>query len=121
MATIHCKDFPNYLEPWLEGQRHPDAQAHLRDCPGCRSLLDDFTAIQASAKDWGSTDVEPPDRLWISLRGQLLEEGLIKEPEGQLVPQTRRKWFRGWFVLPRPVLAGAYLAALLARGLRAPL
>ena len=36
MATIGCKDFPDYLEPWMEGDRHPDALAHLRDCPRFR-------------------------------------------------------------------------------------
>jgi hypothetical protein len=112
MATIRCKDFPNYLDSWLEGQRHPDAQAHIRDCPRCRALVEDFTCILVSAKDWGSDDVEPPARLWTSLRAQLVEEGLIHEE--QFAPQGRQKWFRGSFVLPRPVLAGAYLAALIA-------
>jgi len=111
MATISCKVFPNYLEFGLEGQRHPDAQAHLRDCPRCRALLEDLTSIQASAKDWGAAEVEPPAHLWTSLRTQLVEEGLIRDE--QLAPQRRQKWFQGWFVLPRPILAVAYLAALI--------
>jgi hypothetical protein len=113
MAMFHCKDFPNYLEPWMEGQRHPDAQAHVRDCPRCRALVDDLNSIQASAKEWGAIEAEPPAHLWTSLRAQLVVEGLIRE--GKPAPQGRRGWFGEWFyALPRPALAGAYLAALLA-------
>lgn len=113
MAPFDCRDFPNYLEPWMEGQRHLDAQAHVRDCPRCRGLIEDLNSIQASAKDWGAVEIDPPARLWISIRAQLLEEGLIRD--GKLAPQGRRSWFSRWFsVLPRPVLAGAYLSALIA-------
>jgi hypothetical protein len=113
MATINCNDFPIYLEPWMEGQRHPDAQAHVRDCPRCRALVEDLNLIQASAEDWGEAEVEPPAHLWTSLRAQLVEEGLIHEE--QVVSQARRSWFSGWFTgLPRLALAGAYLAALIA-------
>lgn len=111
MATIHCDEFANYLEPWLEGKPHPDAQSHVRDCPRCRSLVEDLNLIQSTAHQWGAEHVEPPARLWTSLRAQLLEEGLIRERSLQ------RRWFNGWFTaLPRPVLAGAYLAVLVAVG-----
>jgi hypothetical protein len=111
MATIHCDEFANYLEPWLAGERHPDAQSHVRDCPRCRSLVEDLNLIQATAREWGGEQAEPPARIWTSLRAQLEEEGLIREAAGQ------RRWFSGWFTaLPRPVLAGAYLAVLIAVG-----
>jgi hypothetical protein len=109
MATISCKDFPDYLEPWMEGNRHPDALAHVRDCPRCRSLAEDLKMIQATAQEWGRAENEPPAHLWNSLRVQLVQEGLIHEPA------NRRGWLTGWFpAVPRPVLAGAYLAALIA-------
>jgi hypothetical protein len=117
MATIGCKDFPDYLEPWMEGDRHPDALAHVRDCPRCRNLVDDLKMIQASAKEWGRVDSDPPPHLWNSLRAQLVQEGLIHEPS------QARGWFTGWFPsLSRPALAGAYLAGLvaLAFGLSGP-
>ena len=105
MATIGCKDFPDYLEPWMEGDRHPDALAHLRDCPRCRSLVEDLKMIQTTAQEWGRTESEPPAHLWNSLRVQLVQEGLIHQ-------QSKR---RGWLPsLPRPALAGAYLAAVIA-------
>ncbi len=105
MATIGCKDFPDYVEPWMEGDRHPDALAHLRDCPRCRSLVEDLKMIQTTAQEWGRTESEPPAHLWNSLRVQLVQEGLIHQ-------QSKR---RGWLPsLPRPALAGAYLAAVIA-------
>ncbi|MGH9713781.1 MAG: hypothetical protein ACRD5M_10840 [Candidatus Acidiferrales bacterium] len=109
MATILCKDFTNYLEPWTEGDRHPDALAHVRDCPRCRSLVEDLKMIQSSAQEWGSADCDPPPHLWNSLRVQLLQEGLIRQ-------QSKRPgWLSGWLpALPRPALAGAYLAILIA-------
>jgi len=111
MATIHCSEFANYLEPWMDGQRHPDAEAHVRECPRCRGLVEDLNVIQATAREWGSAEIEPPARLWTSLRAQLEQEGLIR----QKAPQ--HNWLGGWFgVLPRPVLAGAYLAILVAVG-----
>jgi hypothetical protein len=117
MATIGCKDFPDYLEPWMEGDRHPDALAHVRDCARCRNLVDDLKMIQASAQEWGRADSDPPPHLWNSLRAQLVQEGLIHQPS------KGRQWFTGWFPsLSRPALAGAYLAGLvaLAFGLSGP-
>jgi hypothetical protein len=109
MATIGCKDFPNYLEPLMEGDRHPDALAHLRDCPRCRSLVEDLKVIQATAQEWGRTESEPPAYLWNSLRAQLVQEGLIHQQGKQ------RGWLTGWLPsVPRPALAGAYLAAVIA-------
>jgi hypothetical protein len=109
MATIGCKDFPNYLGPWLEGDRHPDALAHARDCPRCRSMVDDLKSIQAAAQEWGRVEGEPSPQLWNSLRAQLVQEGLIHRQD------KPRSWFTGWFpAVPRPVLAGGYLAAVIA-------
>ncbi len=54
--------------------------------------------------------------MWTSLRAQLEQEGLISEtiPAGAH-EGPRSGWFGGLFPrLPRPVLAGAYLAALVA-------
>jgi hypothetical protein len=109
MATIRCKDFPDYLDPWIEGDRHPDALAHARDCARCRSLVEDLKMIRDTAREWGRTESEPPAHLWNSLRAQLVEEGLIHQ-------QSRRPgWLNGWLPqLSRPALAGAYLAAVIA-------
>jgi len=107
MGAIGCKEFLNHVEPWITGERHPDARAHARDCVRCRGLVEDFAAIQIVARDLSTAEEEPPARVWTSLRAQLEQEGLIRS--------RRNGWFQGFFgAIPRPALAGAYLAMLIA-------
>ena len=120
MATITCKEFLSYLAPWMEGERSQDAQAHIRACPNCSSVIKDLEAIHTEARSWNASEQDAPERVWTSLRAQLEHEGLIRET----VPASKDRahhtasragWFAGLFPrLPRPVLAGAYLAALVA-------
>jgi hypothetical protein len=76
--------------------------------------------IHTEARSWSPSEQEVPERLWTSLRAQLVHEGLIREtiPAIEDRAQTatpRAAWFARLFPrLPRPVLAGAYLAALIA-------
>jgi hypothetical protein len=120
MATITCREFLNYLEPWMEGERPPDAQAHVRSCSNCSGVIKDLEAIRSEAGSWSASEQDAPERVWTSLRAQLEREGLIREAiparEGRLdAAAPRAGWFGGLFPrLPRPVLAGAYLAALIA-------
>jgi len=117
MSTMDCNAFWNQLEQWMEGERSSDARAHLRGCPNCRSALTDLDAIRQSASSMGDADVAPPDRIWISLRAQLEEEGLIHADRHGWA-DTVKGWFEEIFaVVPRPALAGAYLVALIAVGL----
>ncbi|MGC1968693.1 MAG: hypothetical protein WA673_19690 [Candidatus Acidiferrales bacterium] len=121
MAIIKCEDFLDRLGPWMEGERSKDAQAHLRDCPRCLALINDLNAIQTEARTWGASETDAPERVWVSLRAQLEQEGLIRDAVPVLVPRVQAPraaklgWLHGLFGgLPRPVLAGAYLAVLIA-------
>src|ERR1700723_3977355 len=120
MATITCREFLNYLEPWMEGERPPDAQAHVRSCANCSGVVKDLEMIHAEVRSWSASEQDAPERVWTSLRAQLEQEGLIDEaiPEHEdaaKVQAPRTGWFSNLFPqLPRPVLAGAYLAALVA-------
>jgi hypothetical protein len=120
MATITCREFLSYLEPWMEGERPPDAHAHVRTCSHCSSIINDLEMIHSEARSWSVSEQDAPERVWISLRAQLEQEGLIQEtiPASEDRAQAaapRTGWFAGLFPrLPRPVLAGAYLAALVA-------
>jgi hypothetical protein len=118
MATITCKDFQNQFESPEDGPR-PGAPAgfnghpHLRDCPACRSFVEDLGMIRAAATQLAASDPEPPERIWNALRSQLDQEGIIREAA------PSRSWVRDLFSgrihsLPRPVLAGGYLSVLLA-------
>jgi hypothetical protein len=113
MATITCKDFLDRLESWMEGDVHSDSQAHLRNCPHCRSLVEDLKAICGEASNWRADEIEVPPRIWTYLQSHLEQEGLIRE--NRRAEAAKTTWFGGWFAaLPRPALAGAYLTLLIA-------
>ena len=121
MAIIKCEEFLDHLEPWMDGERSAAAQAHLRDCPRCLAIVNDLNAIQAEARTWSAAETDAPERVWVSLHAQLVEEGLIRDavadtaPRAQARPAANHGWLRGLFAgLPRPALAGAYLAVLIA-------
>jgi hypothetical protein len=120
MATITCREFLKYVEPWMEGERPPDAQAHVRTCPHCSGVIKDLEMIHSEARSWNASEQDAPERVWTSLRAQLEQEGLIRGTVPASQDRAHNKAPRaGWFAglsprLPRPVLAGAYLAALVA-------
>jgi hypothetical protein len=120
MATTSCREFLAYLEPWMEGERSPDAQAHVRNCPHCSSVIKDLEMIRTEARSWSASEQEAPERVWTLLRAQLEQEGLIRDTiparaGSAQAAAPRTGWFAGLFPrLPRPVLAGAYLTALVA-------
>ena len=120
MATITCREFLAYLEPWMEGERPQDAQAHLRTCRNCSSVVSDLELIHTEARSWSTAEQDAPERVWTFLRAQLEHEGLIRETipaheDAATAQAPRAGWFSSLFPrLPRPVLAGAYLAALVA-------
>lgn len=110
-----CNEFANQLEQWMEGERPAESAAHLKGCPDCQSLIQDLESIRGAARSMETGDA-PPDRVWVSLRAQLEQEGLIHgERRGWM--EGIRTWFDGIFsAVPRPALAGAYLVALVAVG-----
>ncbi|HWW50865.1 MAG TPA: hypothetical protein VN044_03940 [Verrucomicrobiae bacterium] len=114
MGMIGCEEFLDQLVPWMDGERHPGARAHLRDCKTCRGVVEDLEAICETAHSFATAEADPPVRIWTAVRAQLEQEGLIRSPR------------RGWIdsitqglegiprVLSRPALAAAYLAVLIA-------
>jgi hypothetical protein len=118
MSAMGCSEFLKRLESWMEGERSAEARAHVRNCASCRGLVADLDAIQAGAQAWAADEADPPDHVWVSLRAQLEQEGIIRgDASLKAMPKPvegKRGWFAGIFGgLPRPVLAGAYLAALI--------
>jgi len=109
---MDCKEFLNHLDPWLAGDQRREARVHLRGCSHCRGLVEDFGALRAAARELSASDPEPPAHLWNSLRAQLEQEGLIRTGDEA---GARSSWLRRLFApIPRPALAGAYLALLIA-------
>ena len=84
------------------------ARAHLAACGSCQNLVEDLTAIVATAHLLPA-EVEPPARVWNSLRAQLEEEGIIKTHAS-----TRGSWWHGFADLFRSrVLATAAVGLLI--------
>ncbi len=109
---MQCQELEQVLEQQEAAPLPADAAAHLGVCGQCRSMVSDLEAIQAAARGMAAAEVEPPERLWVSLRAELISEGLVREP---VVAVRTAGWLGGWFAgLPRPALAGAYLVFLLA-------
>ena len=106
---MQCKDLESVLALEDLASLPIEIREHLEGCPHCQDFLADLDTIVATAKTL-STEVTPPDRVWISLRAQLEAEGLIKEPVE--VPE-RTGWWENLRLLWRPrslVTATAALA-----------
>ena len=116
---MRCKELQAVLEVKGLGPLPLEAQEHLAECPECQDFVGDLSAIVAAARRFPA-EVNPPDRVWISLRAQLAAEGIIRE--GSPVElSTHLRWWQGVarFLQPRllasvgagllVVLTGAYL------------
>ncbi|MGA3294226.1 MAG: hypothetical protein ABSE45_09630 [Candidatus Acidiferrales bacterium] len=114
MSTIGCNEFLNSLGDWMEGERPSAALAHVRDCVDCRALAGGLEAIQRTAPALALDDPAPSPRVWSAIRAQLEQEGLIRTGSRGWA-QALGSWLDEIFVaVPRPALAGAYLAVLVA-------
>jgi len=121
---MQCEDIESALvSEGLEALSGP-ARAHLAVCSSCRDSVADLEAIAQSARSLPS-EVEPPARVWVSLRAQLEAEGLIREtlPVPAPVPAP---WWRPMAQLfshrlLAASLAGCILLAAAVLELRRPL
>ena len=93
----------------------PAAKAHIAECGACRDMVEDFFAIVHAAHAMPA-EVEPPARLWVSLRARLESEGIIRDlagtPRGSWL-QAISAFFRSRALAAATVglliLAGAFL------------
>ena len=74
---MQCKDVEVVLEREGFVPVPEAARSHLSGCSSCRSLIADLTDIVATAHLLPA-EVEPPARVWTSLRSQLEAEGIIR-------------------------------------------
>ena len=59
MSTTGCNEFRKQLDTWMEGERGPEARAHVRECAHCRSLIEDMDAtipLHIVVEDWDVPD-----------------------------------------------------------------
>jgi hypothetical protein len=90
----------------------PEAREHLATCNACKQYVDEVTAIVAVAHQFPA-EVDPPQRIWVSLRNQLESEGIIHDAQ-RVVVRVGASWWGSFADLFRTrVLATASVAALL--------
>jgi hypothetical protein len=110
---MQCEQFEQILEQQDDGTLPKLALAHLDGCEVCRALSADFYAIHDMGLELGAVGIEPPERVWISLRNQLEAEHLIQGEPAAV--RTEIKATSGWWtVFQRPALAGAFLGIVLS-------
>jgi anti-sigma factor RsiW len=104
---MRCDEFDGYAAGWLEGERQPEAANHLRGCTQCSARMADLEAIVTAAASL--PELDPPERVWTSLRNDLEREGLLRgrksalERLRALIPAA-----------PRTALATGLISALAA-------
>jgi len=106
---MHCKELESVLEAEGLEQLSKDARLHLATCGACQGLIADLNSITAAAKSIPA-EVNPPDRIWISLRAQLEAEGLIKEP---VEVSEKTSWWESFVAAWKPRTFAAVTAAAL--------
>jgi hypothetical protein len=105
---MRCKEVEAVLEQQGWTPVPESARAHLAGCGSCQSLVEDLTAIVATAHLL-PVELEPAAHVWKSLRAQLEEEGIIKNPAVERV-----SWWHGFADLFRSrILATAAVALLI--------
>jgi hypothetical protein len=95
---MQCKEVELVLEQEGIAPLPAAARAHLASCSVCQSLVADLRDIVAVAHTFPA-EVEPPARVWVSLRAQLENEGIIKAPA--VAGAERVSWWRGFAELFR--------------------
>lgn len=98
---MQCKEVEVVLEQEGFVPVPEAARAHLAGCSSCQNFIADLTAIVATAHLLPA-DVEPPPRVWTSLRMQLEAEGIIHAT-------SRHAWWTGFseFFRPRALATAA--------------
>ena len=76
---MQCKEVEVVLENEGWTPLPEAAREHVAGCGACQSLVEDLSSIVATAHLLPA-EVEPPARVWHSLKAQLEEEGIIKPP-----------------------------------------
>lgn len=106
---MQCQELEHVLEENSGKPLPAPAQAHLESCGICRSLVEDLERIQTAARDLPA-EVEPPERIWVSLRAHLEAEKIIR-PEPAYSSASRQGARLGRIM--RPAIAVAALCALI--------
>jgi hypothetical protein len=114
---MQCKEVAQVIQEHGFSPLSEAARNHAASCTVCSSLLSDFEHITAVATELPG-EVEPPARIWLSLRAQLEAENIIRQTEVPSSTLASRRstvpWWQDFGMLLRGrLLAGAALAILI--------
>ena len=114
---MQCTDIEHAIEQSGLLQLPEAALAHVASCPSCTALIEDFAAIVTAAGQIPE-EVEPPARVWVSLRAQLEAEGIIRQPQVAVAAEQAPWWygFRQLFSGRRLAAASVVLLMIVAAG-----
>jgi hypothetical protein len=110
---MQCKDVELVLEQEGLEPLPEEARAHLVECRDCRNYIADLTSVVDAAKKLPQ-EITPPDRIWISLRAQLEEEGIIRTPAEIIPAEPVSLWQSINAFFSNRVLATAMVGILIA-------
>jgi hypothetical protein len=113
---MQCKDVELVLEQEGLEPLPEEARAHLVECRDCRNYIADLTSVVDAAKKLPQ-EITPPDRIWISLRAQLEEEGIIKTPAEIIPAEPASLWQSINAFFSNRALAAAMVGILIAAGI----
>src|SRR5438477_375747 len=86
---MQCRDVEFAVEQEGLAPLPEAAQAHMATCSHCQEFVADLETIVSAANELPA-EVEPPARVWVSLRTQLELERIIKTPVVAGVLQLRQ-------------------------------
>jgi hypothetical protein len=86
---MECRETELVLEQEDLTALPPAVRQHLTGCNSCRNLVADLTAIVHIAREVPA-EVDPPPRLWTSIRAQLEAEGILRDHSVEATPS----WWR---------------------------
>ncbi len=111
---MRCKEVEAVVEQEGVSPLPAAARAHVVSCLACQSFVADLTSIVVAARELPA-ELEPPARVWVSLRAQLEREGIIKLPA--FAQRARDSWWHGFADLFRGrTLATATVGLLILAG-----
>lgn len=95
-----------YVDGSLEARKAAELERHLKDCPACLEVLEDFRGMKDAASDLETP--EPGDAVWMKIRSRL--PARATKPAGAV--RVPGRWALGWST-PALRLAGAAALALI--------
>jgi len=111
---MQCKELETVLELQGLDSLPAEAREHVAGCTACQDLLADLSALVVVAKRLPA-EVDPPNRVWISLRAQLAAEGIICDDQPVISPAA--PWWQNFAQFFRPrALAGVAATLFLIVG-----